>query len=159
MGAVSEHESGAPNSALRQLASDLLIVLAERRRTDFLIEAGRRLSASLNMRRCARTAIELATPFLADAAMVVLPPSGRRHAGWLRLTSTDRALQAGEHRPQPYQPPVRPTSERSDDTVDPVHYSQVYERELKKAGGDVTLIVYETGGHAFGKVRNDDPHT
>ena len=37
-----------------------------------------------------------------------------------------------------------------DDSVDPVHYSQVYERELKKAGIDVTLIVYETGGHAFG---------
>ncbi|WP_440089531.1 SpoIIE family protein phosphatase [Streptosporangium sp. LJ11] len=70
-------------------------LLAERRRTDFLIEAGRRLSASLNMRRCARTAIELAIPFLADAAMVVLPPSGRRHAGWLRLTSTDRSLQEG----------------------------------------------------------------
>jgi acetyl esterase/lipase len=37
-----------------------------------------------------------------------------------------------------------------DDTVDPVHYSQVYERELKKAGVDVTLLLYETGGHAFG---------
>lgn len=37
-----------------------------------------------------------------------------------------------------------------DDTVDPVHYSQVYERELKKAGVDVDLIVYDTGGHAFG---------
>jgi len=37
-----------------------------------------------------------------------------------------------------------------DDAVDPVHYSLVYERELKKAGADVDLIVYETGGHAFG---------
>jgi acetyl esterase/lipase len=37
-----------------------------------------------------------------------------------------------------------------DDTVDPVHYSLVYERELMKAGADVTLIVYDTGGHAFG---------
>jgi acetyl esterase/lipase len=37
-----------------------------------------------------------------------------------------------------------------DDTVDPVHYSLVYERELKKAGVDVSLIVYDTGGHAFG---------
>lgn len=37
-----------------------------------------------------------------------------------------------------------------DDTVDPVHYSQVYERELKKAGVDVQLNVYDTGGHAFG---------
>ena len=37
-----------------------------------------------------------------------------------------------------------------DDPVDPVHYSVVYERELSKAGVDVELIVYETGGHAFG---------
>lgn len=37
-----------------------------------------------------------------------------------------------------------------DDTVDPVHYSLVYERELKKAGVNVKLIVYDTGGHAFG---------
>jgi acetyl esterase/lipase len=37
-----------------------------------------------------------------------------------------------------------------DDPVDPVHYSQVYERELAKAGVSVKLIVYETGGHAFG---------
>jgi acetyl esterase/lipase len=37
-----------------------------------------------------------------------------------------------------------------DDTVDPVHYSQVYARELRKAGLEVTLNLYETGGHAFG---------
>jgi len=37
-----------------------------------------------------------------------------------------------------------------DDTVDPVHYSEVYERELKKAGISVKLIIYKTGGHAFG---------
>lgn len=37
-----------------------------------------------------------------------------------------------------------------DDSVDPVHYSQVYERALKRAGVDVKLIVYRTGGHAFG---------
>ena len=37
-----------------------------------------------------------------------------------------------------------------DDPVDPVHYSQVYERELKKAGVSVQLFLYETGGHAFG---------
>lgn len=37
-----------------------------------------------------------------------------------------------------------------DDTVDPVHYSQVYARELRKAGVDVTLNLYDTGGHAFG---------
>ena len=38
----------------------------------------------------------------------------------------------------------------TDDPTDPVHYSQVYERELKKAGVDVTFIEYATGGHAFG---------
>lgn len=37
-----------------------------------------------------------------------------------------------------------------DDAVDPVHYSEVYARELRKAGVDVTLNLYETGGHAFG---------
>ena len=37
-----------------------------------------------------------------------------------------------------------------DDPVDPVHYSKVYERELKKAGVNVKLILYQTGGHAFG---------
>ena len=37
-----------------------------------------------------------------------------------------------------------------DDTVDPVHYSLVYARELKKAGVDVDLMLYDTGGHAFG---------
>lgn len=37
-----------------------------------------------------------------------------------------------------------------DDPVDPVHYSEVYERELKEAGVNVKLIVYKTGGHAFG---------
>ena len=37
-----------------------------------------------------------------------------------------------------------------DDAVDPVHFSLVYERDLKKAGVDVDLILYDTGGHAFG---------
>ena len=37
-----------------------------------------------------------------------------------------------------------------DDPVDPVHYSEVYERELKKVGVNVKLIIYKTGGHAFG---------
>ncbi|MFI6511068.1 PP2C family protein-serine/threonine phosphatase [Streptosporangium sp. NPDC050855] len=70
-------------------------LLAERGRTAFLIEAGHRLSASLNLRRCARTAIELAVPLLADTAMVVLPPTGRRRADWLRLSGDDRRLQEG----------------------------------------------------------------
>lgn len=37
-----------------------------------------------------------------------------------------------------------------DDAVDPVRYSEVYVRELRKAGVNVTLNLYETGGHAFG---------
>jgi acetyl esterase/lipase len=37
-----------------------------------------------------------------------------------------------------------------DDPVDPVHYSQVYERELKRAGVAVDMRLYDTGGHAFG---------
>jgi len=37
-----------------------------------------------------------------------------------------------------------------DDPVDPVYYSEVYARELRKAGVPVQLKVYETGGHAFG---------
>ncbi|MEU7984762.1 PP2C family protein-serine/threonine phosphatase [Streptosporangium canum] len=70
-------------------------LLAERRRTEFLVEAGRRLSASLNTRRCARSAVELAVSFLADAAMVVLPPAGRRQAGWLRSVAGQHSLQEG----------------------------------------------------------------
>lgn len=38
----------------------------------------------------------------------------------------------------------------ADDPVDPVHYSQVYARELKKAGVPMQLNIYQTGGHAFG---------
>jgi len=37
-----------------------------------------------------------------------------------------------------------------DDPIDPVHYSLVYERALRQAGGNVETILYETGGHAFG---------
>ncbi len=37
-----------------------------------------------------------------------------------------------------------------DDPVDPVHYSEVYERELKNAGVNVKLLLYKSGGHAFG---------
>ena len=46
----------------------------------------------------------------------------------------------------------------NDDTVDPVHYSEVYARARKKAGVDVTLKLYETGGHAFG-VSKQGKHT
>lgn len=37
-----------------------------------------------------------------------------------------------------------------DDPIDPVHYSLVYEKELKKVGVKVKLNLYKTGGHAFG---------
>ena len=32
----------------------------------------------------------------------------------------------------------------------PAYYSEVYARELRKAGVRVDLHLYETGGHAFG---------
>ncbi|GAA3097929.1 SpoIIE family protein phosphatase [Streptosporangium carneum] len=70
-------------------------LLAERGRTRFLAEAGPRLSASLNTRRCARATVELAVPFLADTAMVVLPPAGRRQAAWLRASAANRFLEEG----------------------------------------------------------------
>jgi serine phosphatase RsbU (regulator of sigma subunit) len=59
---------------------------AERSRTAFLAEAGRRLSASLHHRRCLRTTAELAVSQLADAAIVVLP-ARKRHHEWMRLVS------------------------------------------------------------------------
>lgn len=55
------------------------------RRTELLLEASRRLSASLNPQRCARAVAELATAFLADAAIVLLPPTQRRRVEWVRV--------------------------------------------------------------------------
>lgn len=37
-----------------------------------------------------------------------------------------------------------------DDLIDPINYSEVYEKELKKAGVNVKLLIYQTGGHNFG---------
>ncbi|BCJ56363.1 hypothetical protein Asp14428_78380 [Actinoplanes sp. NBRC 14428] len=62
---------------------------AERARTEFLAEAGRRLSASLHRRRCLRTTVELAVSHLADAAVVVLP-ADRRQSEWVRLVTGGR---------------------------------------------------------------------
>lgn len=56
---------------------------AERARAAFLADAGRRLSASLHLRRVRRTTVELAAEHLADAAVVILPPS-KRLSGWTR---------------------------------------------------------------------------
>ncbi len=36
------------------------------------------------------------------------------------------------------------------DLVNPIHYSEVYERALRRYGVNVKFIRYETGGHAFG---------
>ncbi|MEV6847750.1 PP2C family protein-serine/threonine phosphatase [Actinoplanes sp. NPDC051411] len=58
---------------------------AERARTAFLAEAGRRLAASLHLGRCLRTTAELAVGNLADAAVLVLP-SHKRQNMWVRLT-------------------------------------------------------------------------
>ncbi|GAA3345904.1 PP2C family protein-serine/threonine phosphatase [Amorphoplanes nipponensis] len=65
---------------------------AERARTVFLAEASRRLSASLNQRRCLRTTVELAAAHLADAAVVVLP-ARRRQSEWMRLVAGESVEQ------------------------------------------------------------------
>ncbi|MEV4950233.1 PP2C family protein-serine/threonine phosphatase [Streptomyces sp. NPDC053755] len=52
---------------------------SERRRTTFLAEASTRLLASLNTERCLEMTALLAAEHLADAAVVVAPPSGRRY--------------------------------------------------------------------------------
>ncbi|BCJ40441.1 hypothetical protein GCM10010168_82250 [Actinoplanes ianthinogenes] len=57
---------------------------AERARATFLADAGRHLSASLNLRRVRRTTAELAAGHLADAAVVILPPH-RRQSSWTRM--------------------------------------------------------------------------
>ncbi|WP_248962432.1 SpoIIE family protein phosphatase [Sphaerisporangium perillae] len=64
------------------------------RRSEFLVEAGHRLSASLNTRRCARAAAELAIPFLGDVAMVLLPAEHRK-ARWLRATAGVAGVEEG----------------------------------------------------------------
>jgi serine phosphatase RsbU (regulator of sigma subunit) len=57
---------------------------AERARTAFLAEAGRRLAGTLHQGRCLRITAELAAANLADAAVVMLP-GRRRQSDWLRL--------------------------------------------------------------------------
>ncbi|WP_043733464.1 PP2C family protein-serine/threonine phosphatase [Streptomyces zinciresistens] len=52
---------------------------SEQERTAFLADASSRLLASLNSQRCMEVAVELAAEFLADAAVLVAPASGRRH--------------------------------------------------------------------------------
>lgn len=64
----------------------------------FLAEVGRRLSGSLNERRCLRAVAELAVAYLADAAVVVGPPE-RPHPAWVRLAAGGRVEErpAQEH--------------------------------------------------------------
>ncbi|MDP9795307.1 serine phosphatase RsbU (regulator of sigma subunit) [Catenuloplanes nepalensis] len=64
-------------------------IALERERTAFLVEASRRLSASLHRGRCVRTTVELAAAHLADAAVVVLPPS-RHRVEWVRAVAGSR---------------------------------------------------------------------
>ncbi|MFC7243199.1 SpoIIE family protein phosphatase [Catellatospora aurea] len=58
-------------------------LLAERWRSAFLAEAGRRLGSCLNRVRAARTTALLAVPALADCAVVVL--DGERELAWFRV--------------------------------------------------------------------------
>ncbi|QKW25370.1 serine/threonine-protein phosphatase [Streptomyces seoulensis] len=51
----------------------------EQERTAFLADASSRLLASLNVERCMELAVELATAYLADAAVLVTPAAGKRH--------------------------------------------------------------------------------
>ncbi|GGS72792.1 hypothetical protein GCM10010156_34600 [Planobispora rosea] len=81
-------------------------VLDDQQRTRFLLEVGARLSASLNLHRCARTAVDLAVPFLADAALVVLPPDVTGRSTWLRATGhavDSTAGRAADGRPRPHE--------------------------------------------------------
>ncbi|MCM4079552.1 PP2C family protein-serine/threonine phosphatase [Paractinoplanes hotanensis] len=65
---------------------------AERARTAFLAEAGRRLSSSLHQGRCIRITAELAVAHLADAAVVVLPVN-RRQAHWVRVVAGEAPVE------------------------------------------------------------------
>ncbi|WP_432105409.1 PP2C family protein-serine/threonine phosphatase [Streptomyces sp. bgisy091] len=60
----------------RQLVEEELT--RERERTTFLAEASNVLLASLNTDRCMRVTAQLASRHLADAAVVILPASGRK---------------------------------------------------------------------------------
>ncbi|MEV0663184.1 SpoIIE family protein phosphatase [Actinomadura luteofluorescens] len=51
----------------------------ERERTAFLAEASSRLLSSLNLERCMEVTVQLAARYLADAALVIAPGSGRAY--------------------------------------------------------------------------------
>ncbi|WP_051712565.1 PP2C family protein-serine/threonine phosphatase [Spirillospora albida] len=78
-------DSAAPDVTLCWLLDvterDMLVreLAAERERTALLSEASGLLSASLNLERCMEVTARLATRYLADAAVVIVPPLGRSH--------------------------------------------------------------------------------
>ncbi|WP_336217103.1 PP2C family protein-serine/threonine phosphatase [Nonomuraea sp. LPB2021202275-12-8] len=59
---------------------DIDALRAERGWTAFMVEASNELLSSLNLDRCLEMTASLATQRLADAALVVMPVAGRRHA-------------------------------------------------------------------------------
>ncbi|MFE2631168.1 PP2C family protein-serine/threonine phosphatase, partial [Streptomyces sp. NPDC059374] len=77
--------SGADGQVVWWLVDDTHRELAEtalrneQERTRFLAEASSRLLASLNTERCMEVAVELASQYLADAAVLIAPAAGRRH--------------------------------------------------------------------------------
>ncbi|MBE1531166.1 PP2C family protein-serine/threonine phosphatase [Actinomadura algeriensis] len=56
-----------------------LVDVTERERTAFLAEASDELLASLNLERCMEVTARLAARYFADAAVVIVPHSGRGH--------------------------------------------------------------------------------
>lgn len=81
------HQVGSAQEAEAALAH-------EREKSTFLEETTRRLGASLHHGRTVRALVEIAIPKLADAAVVVLPVSGRR-TRWHRAGPGD-ARRSGE---------------------------------------------------------------
>ncbi|URN18469.1 MULTISPECIES: PP2C family protein-serine/threonine phosphatase [Streptomyces] len=77
--------SGVDGTVVWWLIDDTDRFLAERalrheqERTAFLAQASTRLLASLNVQRCMEVAVELASAYLADAAVLIAPAGGRRH--------------------------------------------------------------------------------
>ncbi|GAA5081750.1 hypothetical protein HNP84_000057 [Thermocatellispora tengchongensis] len=69
---------------------------AERNRIDFLVEIGFRLSAALNVRRCAYAAARLATTYLAEVAAVALGPDERHRVRWVRTVAGRDDAEEGE---------------------------------------------------------------
>ncbi|WP_243722479.1 SpoIIE family protein phosphatase [Actinomadura sp. 7K507] len=75
--ARSVPESGAPGFPAPTIW--WLVDVTERERTTFLAEASGELLASLNLERCMEVTARLAARHLAEAAVVIVPHSGRGH--------------------------------------------------------------------------------